>query len=101
MKEQRRSFVNGARRKKQRVANWRKLVRESVKSDVSAEVEGLLVAAVTDVPHLPHHAEIPTDAHHPHHADVLTTAPEKTTITEVEDMDAATTRLPRVVVVDA
>lgn len=66
-------------------------------SDASAEVEVLLAAVVTDVPHLPHHAETPTDAHHPHPAD----AHETTILTEEVALDAAITPLPVVVVVDA
>lgn len=67
-------------------------------SDASAEAEVLLVAVVTDVPHLPHHAEMPTDAHHPHPADAQH---EMTILTEEAAMDAAITPLPVVVVVDA
>lgn len=64
-------------------------------SDASAEAEVLLVAVVTDVPHLPHHAEIPTDAHHPRPAG----AHEATILTEGAALDATITPLPVVVVV--
>lgn len=66
-------------------------------SDASAEAGVLLAAVVTDVPHLPHHAETPTDAHHPH----LVDAHETTIPTEEAALDAAITLLPVVVVVDA
>jgi len=72
-----------------------KLVKGSVMSDASAEVEVLLAAAVTDVPHLPHHAETPIDAHHLHSAGVL----EMTMIT-AEVMPAEITHLSVAVVVD-
>jgi len=65
-------------------------------SDAPAEAEVLLAVVVTDVPHLPHHAEIPTDAHHPHPADVH----EMTILTEEEALDAVITPLLVAVVVD-
>lgn len=73
-----------------------KPAKGSVMSDVSAEVEGPLAVAVTDVPNLPHHAEIPTDAHHPHLADVL----EKMIISGVQALDAANFPLPAAAVLD-
>jgi len=94
---QQKSYVENVRRKKQRVVNWTKLAKGSAMSDASAEAEVLLAAVVTDVPHLPHHAEIPTDTHHPRPAD----AHETTILTEEAALDAAITLLPVVVVVDA
>ena len=91
-----RSYVENVRRKKQRVVSWMKLAKGSAMSDASAEVEVLLVVVVTGVPHLPHHAEIPTDAHHPHPADAY----ETTILTEEVALDDAITLLLVVVVVD-
>lgn len=71
-----------------------KLAKGSATSDASAEAEVLLAAVVTDVPHLPHHVEIPTDAHHPHPAD----AHETTIPTEEAALNTAITPLVVVVV---